>query len=197
MSTALEELHVIAEELNERNAELQATRADLEAERRHYQDLFEFAPDGYLLTSPDGIIQEANQVMAECLLGLWPDFLVGKPLILYVAEADRRLFYAALAQLTDRPVTRRWEMSLQPRNGAAYPVAVQAAASRTALGQVSHLRWMIQSIAERQRVEAALRQAQKIDSLGVLAGGVAHDFNNLLVTLLTQTFTGAGTIARR
>jgi PAS domain S-box-containing protein len=47
-------------------------------------------------------------------------------------------------------------------------------------------------VTEHRRAEEALRRAQKIESLGVLAGGIAHDFNNLLVAMLGQTSLALG-----
>src|SRR5262245_42294124 len=60
LRTALEEVHVTAEELRLQNEILATTHALAEAERQRYQELFDFAPHGYLVTSPTGFIQEAN-----------------------------------------------------------------------------------------------------------------------------------------
>ncbi len=78
LSIALEELQVAAEELQHQNEELNFTRQALELERQRYQELFEFAPDGYLVTTAQGTIQEANYAV-ETLLNCRRDLIVGKP----------------------------------------------------------------------------------------------------------------------
>src|ERR1044072_362354 len=60
LRTTLEEHQVAEENLREQNDLLFQAQAQIEVERQRYQDLFNFAPDGYLVTSKDGIIKEAN-----------------------------------------------------------------------------------------------------------------------------------------
>src|SRR5512140_2217887 len=87
LSATLEELHVASEELSRQNSELATAQLAAQAERQRYQDLFDFAPDGYLVTDTNGVIREANKAAAE-LLHVTQERLVGKPLAVYVTEAE-------------------------------------------------------------------------------------------------------------
>jgi PAS domain-containing protein len=91
LNTAFEELQVAEEELRAQNEALAAARQTVEAERQRYQDLFEFAPDGYLVTDAQGKIQEANSVAAR-LLNIDPKYLIGKPLVNFVTPKSVKPF---------------------------------------------------------------------------------------------------------
>ncbi|HEY9781565.1 MAG TPA: PAS domain-containing protein, partial [Leptolyngbyaceae cyanobacterium] len=74
LKVALEELHVASEEMKQQNEELKIARTIAEIERQRYHELFELAPDGYIVTDDAGIIREANRAAAN-LLNLSPKFL--------------------------------------------------------------------------------------------------------------------------
>jgi PAS domain-containing protein len=92
-----EELQVAVEELQQQNEALAAAKLEVEIQRQRYQDLFDFAPHGYLVTDPNGTIQEANRAAAN-LLNISQQFLIGKPLIIFVTEEQHPLFHEKLTQ---------------------------------------------------------------------------------------------------
>ena len=159
LSAALEELHVASEELRAQNEELLAAREHIEAERGRYQDLFEFAPDGYLVTDSEGVIQDANRA-AAAMLGVRQDFLVGKPLLVFVAGEEHETFLGHLRQTrADVLPVVNFEVRLQPRQGAPFPAALRIGLVRDAAGRLTGLRWLLRDITQLKQAEEALRRA--------------------------------------
>lgn len=149
--TTFEELNVAEEELRSSNEELTVTREAVELERQRYRDLFEFAPDGYLVTDTTGMIQDANRAVAK-LLNVSQKFLVGKPLYIFFAE-ERASFFGKLAQLQQEDQVQEWEVRLQPRHNEPFSAALTVAATRNLKGELTGLRWLLRDITERKRAE--------------------------------------------
>ncbi|MEH2178524.1 MAG: PAS domain S-box protein [Nostoc sp.] len=143
------------EELRQQNEELAIARETAQLEHQRYQDLFNLAPDAYLVTDLAGIIKEANYV-AAALLSVKQKFLVGKPFILFIAESDRQTFINQLANLQQ---VQDWQVYLQPRRGTAFTARIRMVAMYTQ-GQQVGWRWLLDDISEQQ---AALRDRQQAE----------------------------------
>jgi PAS domain S-box-containing protein len=125
-----------------------------------YRELFEFAPEPYLVTDAPGIIEEANQA-ALAFFGRPKAFLRSMPLPFFVAVPDRRDFFARLARLsTLESGAEAWEARLAVRDGQMAQVAFSVAVAAVADGRPSRLRWLLHDVTPQRRAEAALR-AQK------------------------------------
>jgi PAS domain S-box-containing protein len=157
--SALEELHVAEEELRAQNEELAIARAIVEAERQRYQELFEFAPDGYLVTDDVGIIKEANRTVAS-LFKISQQKLKGKPLVNFVPYEQRRCFRSKLNQLHKLDLTQEWELQLCNREGTTFDAAVTISTVRDREGKLSGWRWLVRDITVRKQTEAQIRNIQ-------------------------------------
>lgn len=186
LAIALEELHVTTEELHQQNDELLTTQQALAAERQRYKGLFELAPNGYLVTNLRGVIWESNQTAAT-LLNVSQRFLVGKPIAVYIARADRERLFARLGQFVDskQQQLEDWEVRLHPREQNPFPAAITVSSILNSEDQKVVLRWVFSDIRERKHAEllvqnqlAAERKLNEIRSR--LIGAVSHEFRTPL-----------------
>jgi PAS domain S-box-containing protein len=147
--------------------QLQQAQAALESERQRYAALFDFAPDGYLVTDAAGAIREANRAAAR-LLGVRAARLARKPLAKYIAPDYRVEFRAFVNSLTLDGITLHWEGALKPRAGPAVPVEFLASPACDPLaGHVVEVRWRLHDISVTKALQA--EQAMLLGSLRELA----------------------------
>lgn len=142
LSNSIEELQVAVEELRQQNEELVVSRTIVAAERQRYQELFEFAPDGYLVTTKEGTICEVNRTAGQ-LLNVSQQRLVGKPLVLFIAAEERQNFYIKLSQLQKGKFIKNWRVSIQRRRGGCFKASFTVAPVQDAQSQIVGLRWRL------------------------------------------------------
>ena len=176
----------------------------LENADKPYRVLIEQIQEGALTLDGAGIILYGNRRLAE-MIGAPHEKLIGQPLHRFVAAED----LAGLARLRRAAEigTARGELTLQAEDGTRLPVRISLSLLRRdestpllcgVLTDLSDQKRQLRSLAEanarllaegeeRERVEDALRQSQKMEAVGQLTGGIAHDFNNLLTVIKSST----------
>ncbi|MGI0488728.1 helix-turn-helix domain-containing protein [Pantanalinema rosaneae CENA516] len=152
LGIAMEELQVAVEELQQQEEALSVALELANTERKRYQELFQFAPEAYLVTTLEGCIQEANWMAAQ-LLDVSAPFLIGKPLAVFVNENDRAAFRSELVRRQQRDYYQEWEIKLVTRDGKSLDVACSTLAIRDCDQHPISFRWTIKDISERKRIE--------------------------------------------
>lgn len=119
---------------------------------------------------------------AERMFGWLEQEVVGKPFPI-VPEDDEAFFRNNLARLRASETIAGVERQRRCKDGTLIDVALWNAPQLDAEGNVIGGISVIADMTDRKRLEEQFRQAQKMEAVGRLAGGVAHDFNNLLTVI--------------
>jgi two-component system, cell cycle sensor histidine kinase and response regulator CckA len=140
----------------------------------------ESARDGIVITDLQGTVQHVNSAL-ERMFGFSRDELLNQNAsqIFRSDQQHTRLVEEMWTALHDR---RSWQGEIVNRrkDGTLRDSSLTISPIFDARGQMTHFVGIYRDITERKQMERQLVQAQKMHSVGTLAGGVAHEFNNLL-----------------
>jgi len=160
LSAAVEELEVSTEEIHSQNEALAEAKRQLDVETARYRDLFDLAPDGYLVTDTVGVILDSNRAASE-LLGTPGHFLRHKPVVVFVDAADRLLVLSRLhdAVTGQHGAVLEFEARFAPPNQDSFPASVHLTVGGVADAadpSGPRVRWLLNDIRRRMAAERAL-----------------------------------------
>ncbi|MEE4113898.1 MAG: ATP-binding protein [Desulfobacteraceae bacterium] len=183
MAEMIHELRVHQVELRMQNDELRRIQEKLEAARDRYSNLYDIAPVGYLTINQKGTIIEANLTFAT-LMGMERSAFIGRPLSRFIQRKDQDVYYIRHKYLLESGNLQSFRIRLVRNDGSDFYANLECMLISHSDDTRKHSRIAVSNITEQKKLEWQQQQAQKMEAIAKLAGGIAHQFNNELSVIV-------------
>ena len=174
-------------DISERKAAEEALRVSerrLAERKRYLTALLESMPECIKVLDRNGTVLEMNRAGLEMVQAGIPEDVIGKCVYPLIEEPHRDAFRTLNESVFQGGCGGTLEFSIRGLKGAHRTFETRMVPLRDDRDNVIGALSATRDITERKELEERIRQAAKLESLGVLAGGIAHDFNNLLTGIL-------------
>jgi PAS domain S-box-containing protein len=169
--------------------------AQLRESEERYRMLCEDMPAFVSLTEPDGAILFANRLLAA-MVGKTPEEIVGKNFYDFVPPEDRRDLRMRIGSLTREHPLECHQQRYPAPDGAEVWREWTNRALFDSEGRLVRLQAIGKDVTEQKRREEEIRQLQKAESLGRMAGAIAHHFNNQLQAVVGNLELAVGDLPK-
>ncbi|MCK5841946.1 MAG: response regulator [Candidatus Sabulitectum sp.] len=181
LSGEVESVVVLTEDVTEKRRTM-AIEEELKKTTLRYQILVKNLPVAAYTTNSTGYVASANPAMVRMFQAESVEDIYETPVWKrYRNPADRDFF---LEQLQRRGKVDNYEMELIRGDGTPFWASVSANATLNHAGEIQTIDGIIRDISTTKALEIETRKAQRLESIGVLAGGLAHDFNNIMTAVM-------------
>jgi len=167
--------------------ELEIMQSALRESEEKYRTILASIEDGYYEVDMEGNFTFFNDALCE-IYGYPGNELMGMNIRKLTDRETAKQGYSIFNKVytTGRPV-KGYEWPVVQKDGTKRSVEASVSLRTNAEGAHLGIRGIIRDISEKRRLEARLQHAQRMESIGTLAGGIAHNFNNLLMGIMGYT----------
>ncbi len=159
---------------------VQERTKELSISEKWHRSIFDNATDGILILDRNGVVINVNGKACE-ITGFDKDALIGENIELIEAGKDRESYRERMTRILNSE-SLIYEFKHYRKDGSK--VIIEASSKAVVIADETYVQCFYRDITEKKTMQEQLTHSQKMESIGLLAGGIAHNFNNTLSGIL-------------